>query len=186
MELFRLLSASKCHPSGGENYQESPYKGHQVHPREHHFLENTIGLIHNVLSFAAQLRGRPARCFFLPQKCECRGRRCGKARQRRRLNQGLRWMAERRGKNCTKTSRVSSPSGRRVCKLPLIYKFCSCVSLPSLRGVYIPPPIKLVCSKTLLRSLVQQHSEPIHPSIHPCQAPFPSPLPLEVVPGTSV
>ena len=63
-ESFPLPSASKSHPSEGENYQESPYKGHQVHPREYYLLENTVHLIHNVLSFAARLRGRPAGCSF--------------------------------------------------------------------------------------------------------------------------
>lgn len=184
MELFRLPSASKCHPSGGENYQESPYKGHQLHPREHHFLENTIGLIHNVLSFAAQLRGRPARCFFFTPEIWMQRKKVWESSPEKKTQPGLEvdGREERRGKNCTKTSRVSSPSGRRDCKLPIIYKFCSCVSLTSFWGVYIPPPIKRVCSRTLVRSLVQQRSEPIHP----CQAPFPSPLPLEVMPGTSV
>lgn len=103
-EPFPFPSASKSHPSGGKNYQESPYKGHQVHPENYHLLENTSHLIHYVLSFAAHLRGRAARCSFIPRNLGADEE--GVAR--RRLNRGLRWTAERRGKNCTKTSRVSS------------------------------------------------------------------------------
>lgn len=69
-----------------------------------------IHLIQDVLSFACTPQRKACCVLFFPQKSGCRGRGSGKASQRGRLNWGSGWTAERSGKNCTKTIRVSSPS----------------------------------------------------------------------------